>query len=347
MGKIRDIYRNYNATTLKNRSSIPAATDITVNASNIDCVNIKASAVKSVLGASNYSLYALCRHTNVNKWSNFGPAIVDYSNDLVSGTGVITSSLPTVCKLGDFAGYKHTATPPGWPTGELAAFSKARSIQPYGNATFATTLSIGELEYPNMTHVAMSIWDGNTIINAELLALSGLQETATFSLVDNSFYGDTEVTVKFRLITGSPSVGDYITDPTLYDRYYIPNIADVTTDVKMEILTAIIFSYVHGTTGNDHTIDSLNFTTGDGGYVSWVDASWASDYLNGLAVTALLSKRNYDDDTWEYLGSSVIYSTGSYFASFPTGLQSSGEIDPTTEVTQYGFLYEVLIDADV
>ena len=347
MGKVRYIYRNYNATSLKNRSSIPVAGDITVGVTSIDCVNIKASAVKNLIGAAEYSLYKLCRHANLNQWSNFGPTLIDYHDDLVGGTGLISCQLPTICKLGDFAGYNHYAIAPGWPTGELAALQAAKVIQPYGNATFDPTINIGEIEYPSMSHVAMSLWVGGSIVAAELLALSSLQGTASFNLVNNSFYFDTSVTVKFRIIAGFPSVGDYLTAPELYDRFYVPNISDVTTSVKMEIATTLIFKYIHGTIGNDHTFDSLNFSTGNGGIVSWVDAYWETDFFNGLNVTALLSKWNYDTEQWDYIGSSVVYDVANYFAFFPTTAQACSEIWPGNTVTAYGFLYELVIDANV
>lgn len=348
MGKIRNIYRAFNAATLKAKADIPSAANITVNASDIDCTVISLLAVKNLLGASTYSLHDLCTHVNVNIWSNFGPATVDYTDNLVTGTGIITSSLPTTAySLGSFAGYNHGAYAPGWPTGELASLQAARLIQPYGNAVFAPSITIGEIEYPSMSHVAMSLWTGGVCFNAELLALSGLQETATFNLTDTSIYGDTAVVVKFRIIAGSPSTVDYIDNPTLYDRYYIPNITDVNSSVKMEIATAIVYTYTHAPAGNDHHFDTIGFSVGDGGYLSWSDAYWDADFANGLTVTAILYQRNYTTDTWTAVGSpSQIYTIGYYFGSFPTGAQTSGELWSGNTVTAYGYLYELVIDAN-
>jgi len=57
MGKVRTKYRGFTPTMMKTKADIPAtATDITVNANDIDCVNIKMSDVKTVIGASTYSL---------------------------------------------------------------------------------------------------------------------------------------------------------------------------------------------------------------------------------------------------------------------------------------------------
>ena len=150
MGKIRDIYNTYTAAQLKSRSTIPAATDITANASDIDCVNIKASAVKSTLSAAEYSLYNLCRHANVNHWSWFGPTVRSVvSQELVNDD-------PTECRLGDFAGYNHSAATPVINEGGGSGGSKSYDYEGT-DLLVRVRVELGEIDWTSLsadiTHV--------------------------------------------------------------------------------------------------------------------------------------------------------------------------------------------------
>ena len=97
MGKIRTAFRQITAATLKSKASIPAQTDITVVGNTIDCVNISLTQVKNVIGALTFSVYDVCRHDNVNVWSQFGPTIRSYSG-VGTWSAALVNSKPTECR---------------------------------------------------------------------------------------------------------------------------------------------------------------------------------------------------------------------------------------------------------
>ena len=242
MGKVRDIYRSYSAATLKSRASIPSASDITANASNIDCVNIKASAVKSVLSASNYSLYDLCRHTNVNHWSGFGPTIrgIDGSYDIIN-------SDPTVCKLGDFAGYNHSAPTPGWidkaSTEATIYVNSGSTTQVFFNVT------IGELDYLDLGiyGVCFALYNGLTLIANTVVDIEDYENVIEEIGVETpTINSDTTYTGKIFFIdnattfTGTQKVAN------------VPNVTDASITILHRAANQIIVSAADFQT-SDHT----------------------------------------------------------------------------------------------
>lgn len=146
MGKIRSTFRQITATTLKSKSDIPKQADITVNSGNIDCVNISLTQVKNVIGSSTFSVYDVCRHDNVNVWSQFGPTVRTYSN---TGTwsATLVNSKPTQANLGDFAGYQHN---PFFVPGYITTVPMEIWINSGSTATIFLDLNIGDFDYPNL-----------------------------------------------------------------------------------------------------------------------------------------------------------------------------------------------------
>jgi len=165
MGKIRNVYRCFTDTQLKNRSEIPTAANIALGTTYIDCTNISLAGVKSVLSGTTYSLYDLCRHANVNHWSAFGPTV-----RTVTGSGydkVLVNSDPTVCKLGDFAGYNHGAVTPGWQSGGEAAAEANNWVNAGTKATCTANIDLGEVDWNGdlaVLGIAMLLFDSGDAI---------------------------------------------------------------------------------------------------------------------------------------------------------------------------------------
>jgi hypothetical protein len=132
--KSRSTYRGYSASELNTRASNTC--NHSVNGSAIDCVLVDVYArVRNVLGASNGNVSELCKHNNVNKWSAFSPYLRSVTGS--GQSGVIVHSKPTLCNIGDFAGYNHNAVAPS-----------------YYNANRITTLSV-----PSATGVTFYSWN--------------------------------------------------------------------------------------------------------------------------------------------------------------------------------------------
>lgn len=185
MAKVINAYRTYTASVINSRMSDTC--DHTVVGSTVECTNIKMSKVKNVLGAATYSLYELCRHANVNHWSAFGPTVRGSSGS--GRSKVMTNSDPTVCSLGSFAGYNHSAPLPGWQTGGEAAAEADIWVNSGSKATVSANVSLGEVDYTGAAGVAMLIFDSyDNIVGWGQQALSGL---------GNNFilYGETDANI--------------------------------------------------------------------------------------------------------------------------------------------------------
>jgi len=147
MGKQLSTYRTFTPTILKGKADIPSAGNISEETGYIDCTNISLSAVKSCLGESTYSLYNLCRSDLVNQWSQFNPYIRSYSVGAYPfQTAVLVNTKPTVCKLGDFAGYDHvTFSTPGWQTAPDAEYW----VNAGSKVTISAYVYLGDFNYPS------------------------------------------------------------------------------------------------------------------------------------------------------------------------------------------------------
>ena len=141
------MFRTLTTSAAKARSDIPAQTDITEGSGYIDCVNISLTRVKNVIGGSTFSVYDLCRHDNVNVWSQFGPTLRSYTGSGTFSTAVLVNSKPTTCKLGDFAGYDHV--PVAVPGYETDPDPTVVYVNTGSYATLTVDINIGEFDYPD------------------------------------------------------------------------------------------------------------------------------------------------------------------------------------------------------
>jgi len=167
MGKIITAYGGFSATDIKNRADIPAQTDMTVSGSNIDCVNIKATDVKTVLGESVTGVGALCSSANVNKWSNFGP-----TEWYIPATGSdITNRVKVPYMLGSFACYNHDAITAyayfPYPTNVFSSSSAGSLV----NVGFM--LNFGEYDWTKLNTKCFILCEGSVVASFLTNTISG------------------------------------------------------------------------------------------------------------------------------------------------------------------------------
>ena len=142
MPKTLQAYGGFSSADIKNRADIPAQADMTISGSNVDCVNIKDSDIKNVLGESVTSVGALCTSPLVNKWSGFGPTTFNTTGNIV--TPVVNAPYTMGC----FAGYNKEAISP--------YFYFPTAILSYGSSFAGTSINIssfinlGEVQWPNI-----------------------------------------------------------------------------------------------------------------------------------------------------------------------------------------------------
>ncbi len=137
MSKNRAIYKGYTAMELKTRSNIPAAADITVNASDIDCDNIATYDVRSVLGETTYDLEELCISVLTNMYSQFR------NGWWILETGILVAKFPIQnFELDEWAGYNHSA-----PAPSKNNYNTGVSYPSGGSPTIYVTMEVGEIDW--------------------------------------------------------------------------------------------------------------------------------------------------------------------------------------------------------
>ena len=187
MGKQVDKYRGFSSAQLKAKADIPAASDIVEYTNYIDCSNIKMSAVKTLLGASTWSLYDLCRHVNVNEWSGYGPT----KREVIGG--ILTNRVPNNSEgysLGSFAGYNHGATTPHY---ESVTHDDDQDVDAGSLATFSVQLHLGEARLvgddiigvsDTDRGIALTVWDGVNILTrpdtSQVIDIHDLKQSASY-----------------------------------------------------------------------------------------------------------------------------------------------------------------------
>lgn len=183
MSKTIAKYRGYTTSEMRTRSSIPSQSDITTDAGNMYCSNISLAAVKNILGASTYSLYDLCRHANVNKWSAFSPKLISITDNGGGRNNIIVFTTPSICKLGDFAGYNHSAIAPSYTS--IGDYEKTTSSDAE-DVTFQIEFNCTELILTNLNSsegiVLTALWDGASYPAYKVVALSSLKGTASITV---------------------------------------------------------------------------------------------------------------------------------------------------------------------
>lgn len=271
MGKILNTYRAYTATDLKNRSNVPAAADIVTGTSSITCNNIDTTDVRNTLGASNNKVKELCTSANVNVWSNFAPV-----NRTITGsdiTATLVNSVPTSeFRLGDFAGYNHTASAPGW-VGNGENNAKDDIWIASGNyATFISDISIGEVDYTDLGGVGVMLVAtekvNGTIEAWGVESLSTLKEYANLTATTTNTVSIQRTYILRSYITNTTSIAaSNNVYPAVVCR--VPNVNDVEVTVK--ILSASFWYY--DTTGTT-TIPSPWIQNGSAGM------NWSTGYMS-------------------------------------------------------------------
>ena len=314
MGKIRDIYSGYTAAQLKSRSSIPAATDITVGTTTIDCVNIKASAVKSVLSATTYSLYDLCRHANVNHWSWFGP-----TQRTITSQELVNSD-PSVCKLGDFAGYNHSAATPGIAEGGGSGGSKSYDYEGI-DILVRVRMELGEIDWKSLstdiTHIYIILSHSSTEYFTLEYDLAAGGEQFVGEIIDFNITADRDYTCAFWF--GKPTNKKIMKFPgnptfTIEVVYAVPadveitSVASIANGLEYDRMNVTVNFSNSGGPG-DATVyweirNSSNVVVDSGSQVVTFASGTGSRALTGLSYPAagtgytLLAKET-DDSNWE------------------------------------------------
>lgn len=178
MAKVRTAYRAYTAATLKSRATVPDQADITVVSATIECVDISTMKIRNALGSGKNTDYGNASDSHVNHWSGFGPTVRTVA------AGLLVNSDPITGRLGDFAGYNHSAVAPHF---DVKGANESVLINPNGSYVFYCVADIGEILYTDIigvntiTHVAFSVWNGTTYVSSKVKALSGMTNLADFS----------------------------------------------------------------------------------------------------------------------------------------------------------------------
>lgn len=325
MGKLITIYRSYTAAQLKARASVPNQADMGVNSTTVDCTNITTTKVRNALAAAVNSVAALCNHLNVNHWSGFGPTIrtITPVNLLPLDDKVIVNSDPQnggdgSSKLGDFAGYNHSAVTPGWLTGGLAAAMADLWFD--NNTPFQRTYNVilGEVDYnisghPAALGVTVSIWtSADVLVGWASVNLSNTGSTNVAITVNSSANQTQERTLYGRVhicdsYTNFASNGDNIICA-------VPNISKFTFATKIKLTTEWQF-YCGSPQGQTLPANwslvgspppaTMNRTAGT---MTLYDIESTQSYSNLKIVTRLF------DWTWTQVGSDAVLFNQAYTA---------------------------------
>lgn len=171
----------FTPSALKARADVPSQANISEGAGYIRCVNVSRDYVKNILGSATTSIIGICRHANVNRWSGFGPTVRSVSGG-GSYAAALVNSLPTQCKLLDFAGYDHHAQTPGWWN---LSNPKDVYVNAGTQAQIEITPIIGQVKWEDLgaTHLAVVLFDNNGVVQGfGQTALSGIGENAMITV---------------------------------------------------------------------------------------------------------------------------------------------------------------------
>lgn len=196
MAKRRYTYAGYTATQLKDRSSIPTASDISEGANYIDCSNIVLNAVRGVLGETSYKLSELASSPNINQFSYF-------NTGYWSLTGGVLAYTPanTPYNLADFAGYNHNAPPPT----KSYFNTQANFSDGGGNVRVYGTINVGEIDWRNILfsnididEIRMVVKQGASIKATEIQAYTDAKQQSGFEFSKYVYMSSTgTLTVSF------------------------------------------------------------------------------------------------------------------------------------------------------
>lgn len=226
MGKKRYTYAGLTATQLKTRSSCPLATDIIIEASNIDCSNINITQVKGVLGTTVTSVSGLCSDANVNKWSGFSP------REMYNSSGFVDSRVRTPYELGIFSGYNHSAVIPDTTNTEALSLGSANANQ---DIAVGFNVNLGEvnwLESGLWSHfhlveggiikgsIDLSTYVANTVVNLSINLLAGGTGTTTnYTII--GYFGSSVSNFTSRLVETDAVCSITILSPPQFSNFIL------------------------------------------------------------------------------------------------------------------------------
>ncbi len=197
MGKaILPAYRGFTAQAIKDKASIPIQTDMTVVGSNVEA-SVNLYQIRDALGISALDFAGQANSGAVNPWSGFGPTQRRYSNGGGTLNETLINEVLAPHGIFEFAGYNHTAPAPAFDH----IYHTANVV--YGDAaTFDGYVSLGEINYPApAVAVAMTIWDGATLVAFGITPLSNTTNGVVFMTCDTSpVYINKTFTVRFFII---------------------------------------------------------------------------------------------------------------------------------------------------
>ena len=267
MSKNRAIYKGYTAMELKTRSNIPAAADITVNASDIDCDNIATYDVRSVLGETTYDLEELCISVLTNMYSQFR------NGWWILETGILVAKFPIQnFELDEWAGYNHSA-----PAPSKNNYNTGVSYPSGGSPTIYVTMEVGEIDWTDaliagINGAEFEVKQGAAIKGTHLLSYTdsrhqnGFNFTTTFS---TSIF--TNFTVRFYFtkdgveVCPVPNLSSYTVTATELIPTYIGTI-DMDAALQAAIGGVVVYTLASlNTTTDKYTMLTLAVDTdGDG-----------------------------------------------------------------------------------
>ena len=161
MAKVINAYRNFTASEIKARATVPDQVDMTVVSTTVECEKITTAKVRNAIGASFNAWGAFGLSSLVNKWSGFGPTVRS-----VSGGLLVNSVGAAPHGAGEFAGYNHAAAAPSFYTSPLGV---TKSIIAGEAVHWEISIDIGEPKYSNeivgylssVRGIAMSLWSSD------------------------------------------------------------------------------------------------------------------------------------------------------------------------------------------
>jgi hypothetical protein len=213
-------YGGFSASALKSRASVPDQSDMTVNGSNVDCINISIAKVHNAVQSSCLHLYGLCTSPRVNKWSAFGPRQWELGS-------VLESVVRTPYSLADFAGYNHNAQPP-----YLVAYSNDFNFQEgQQNVQFDASLFLNEIPWMNIPFLAsvnMEVYVSGIYFGTSHIEMSSSSYSTTqfiFSVSGSCVGWTSDKTATLRFYFGRNSSNSYA------ELCAIPNISSKTVQL--------------------------------------------------------------------------------------------------------------------
>ena len=236
MGKIISAYGGFSSSDIKSRANIPAQTDMTISGSNVDCVNIRDTDVKNILGESVTGVGALCSSSKVNIWSWFSPRYWSHN-----GTDFI-NNLIMPYSLGSFSGYNHYANHPFWTTKDtvITHYEGNNSVQ------INSYIMLGEIDYK-------AILGSINKIKIDIL------DTDNNLIETNSIFVDSNYLHVQQNLYATINTTSYNYDKTLKIQIYFADNTDskISSIPAIDEYNAVIKFYAYAAIGTNNLSDAV------------------------------------------------------------------------------------------